>query len=114
MKSDQSKDPPLHFKDKHPSENMIQQERPDSPEPSCVSMKSDWSIAEPVNFRDGNHSTVQRIQQERPDSPEPSCVSMKSDRSNDRPINFKDGHLSAEESNPLFPWLQWLTCRAPS
>uniref|UniRef100_UPI003AAD6683 NLR family CARD domain-containing protein 3-like n=1 Tax=Centroberyx gerrardi TaxID=166262 RepID=UPI003AAD6683 len=63
------------------AESPVQQERPDSPVPSCVSMKSDHSIFEPLNFRDGNHSTEQRIQEERPDSPVPSCVSMKSDQS---------------------------------
>ncbi|XP_078147138.1 protein NLRC3-like isoform X8 [Centroberyx gerrardi] len=76
------------------AKSPVQQERPDSPEPSCVSMKSDWSIAEPLNFRDGNHSTVQRVQQERPDSPVPSCVSMKSDQSKDPPLHFKDKHPS--------------------
>ncbi|XP_071395585.1 protein NLRC3-like isoform X2 [Centroberyx affinis] len=95
MKSDQSKEPPLHFKDKHPSENMIQQERPDSPEPSCVSMKSDQSKEPPLHFKD-KHPSENMIQQERPDSPEPSCVSMKSDQSMTPPYNFKDGHHSAE------------------
>uniref|UniRef100_UPI003AAB80B4 uncharacterized protein n=1 Tax=Centroberyx gerrardi TaxID=166262 RepID=UPI003AAB80B4 len=76
----------------------IQQERPDSPEPSCVSMKSDRSIEEPIEFKHGRHSTEQSlIQQERPDSPEPSCVSMKSDQSIEEPIEFKHGHHSTEQ-----------------
>ncbi|XP_071398323.1 NLR family CARD domain-containing protein 3-like isoform X2 [Centroberyx affinis] len=78
------------------AKSPVQQERPDSPEPSCVSMKSDWSMELPIAFK-RQHSSKTRIQQERPDSPEPSCVSMKSDRSKRRPINFKDGHHSAEQ-----------------
>uniref|UniRef100_UPI003AAB4C8C protein NLRC3-like n=1 Tax=Centroberyx gerrardi TaxID=166262 RepID=UPI003AAB4C8C len=80
------------------AESPVQQERPDSPEPSCVSMKSDHSIFEPLNFRDGNHSTEQsRIQEERPGSPVPSCVSMKSDQSMEPPIVFRDRHHSTEQ-----------------
>ncbi|XP_071383191.1 NLR family CARD domain-containing protein 3-like [Centroberyx affinis] len=78
------------------AKSPVQQERPDSPEPSCVSMKSDWSMEPPLNFKD-KHSSETQIQQERPDSPEPSCVSMKSDRPIDRLIDFKDGQHSAEQ-----------------
>ncbi|XP_078138288.1 NACHT, LRR and PYD domains-containing protein 3-like isoform X1 [Centroberyx gerrardi] len=73
------------------AKSPVQQERPDSPEPSCVSMKSDQSMLDPVKFKDENDSEI-KIQQERPDSPEPSCVSMKSDWSMEPPIAFKDGH----------------------
>uniref|UniRef100_A0A3B4WVR3 NLR family CARD domain-containing protein 3-like n=1 Tax=Seriola lalandi dorsalis TaxID=1841481 RepID=A0A3B4WVR3_SERLL len=31
----------------------MQQQRPESPEPSCVSMKSDWSMEHPIKFKDG-------------------------------------------------------------
>ncbi|XP_071375862.1 uncharacterized protein [Centroberyx affinis] len=79
------------------AESPVQQERPDSPVPSCVSLKSDLSISEPLNFGDGNHSTEQRVQQERPDSPVPSCVSMKSDQSMEPPIAIKDRHHSTEQ-----------------
>ncbi|KAK0150345.1 NLR family CARD domain-containing protein 3 [Merluccius polli] len=76
-----------------------QQERADSPGPSCVSMKSDWSMEHPVTFKDGNQSIKKRrVQQERADSPGPSCVSMKSDRSMDKPVRFKDGNQSVEKS----------------
>ncbi|CAL8289105.1 unnamed protein product [Lota lota] len=75
-----------------------QQERADSPGPSCVSMKSDRSMDRPVGFKDGNQSTEKiRVQQDRADSPGPSCVSMKSDRSMDHPVGFKDGCPSREE-----------------
>ncbi|KAK0153459.1 NLR family CARD domain-containing protein 3 [Merluccius polli] len=75
-----------------------QQERADSPGPSCVSMKSDWSMDHPVSFKDGNQSVEKRrVQQERADSPGPSCVSMKSDWSMDHPVSFKDGNQSVEK-----------------
>ncbi|KAK0137576.1 NLR family CARD domain-containing protein 3 [Merluccius polli] len=76
-----------------------QQERADSPGPSCVSMKSDWSMDKPpVQFKDGNQSVEKRrVQQERADSPGPSCVSMKSDWSMDEPVRFKDGNQSVEK-----------------
>ncbi|KAK0132765.1 NLR family CARD domain-containing protein 3 [Merluccius polli] len=76
-----------------------QQERADSPGPSCVSMKSDWSMdVPPDRFKDGNQSVEKRrVQQERADSPGPSCVSMKSDRSMEIPVRFKDGNQSVEK-----------------
>ncbi|CAL8308230.1 unnamed protein product [Merluccius merluccius] len=69
-----------------------------SPGPSCVSMKSDWSMDEPVKFKDGNQSIEKRrVQQERAESPVPSCVSMKSDWSMDEPVKFKDENQSIEK-----------------
>ncbi|XP_036829234.1 NLR family CARD domain-containing protein 3-like [Oncorhynchus mykiss] len=46
----------------------IKQKRPASPVPSCVSMKSDWSMVQPLTFREGDFSTEQRNQQERSES----------------------------------------------
>ncbi|KAJ7998139.1 hypothetical protein DPEC_G00219490, partial [Dallia pectoralis] len=43
----------------------VHKERPTSPVPSCVSMKSDRSMTHPIEFREGNFSTDQRDQQER-------------------------------------------------
>ncbi|CAL8238075.1 unnamed protein product [Lota lota] len=74
-----------------------QQERADSPGPSCVSMKSDHSMRQSVGFKDGNQSIKRRVQQERADSSGPSCVSMKSDHSMDQPVVFKDGNQSIEK-----------------
>ncbi|CAL8236761.1 unnamed protein product [Boreogadus saida] len=36
------------------------QERADSPGPSCVSLKSDWSMGQPLNFKDGRPSREER------------------------------------------------------
>ncbi|KAK0148022.1 NLR family CARD domain-containing protein 3 [Merluccius polli] len=79
-----------------------QQERADSPGPSCVSMKSDHSMDHPpVTFKDGNqYIEKRRVQQERADSPGPSCVSMKSDRSMGPPVTFKDGNQCIEKRRP--------------
>ncbi|KAK0151455.1 NLR family CARD domain-containing protein 3 [Merluccius polli] len=96
--------PDTKFKDGNQSieKRRVQQERADPPGPSCVSMKSDWSMLEPVKFKDGRPSREERrVQQERADSPGPSCVSMKSDRSMGRPVNFKDGRHSREERYEL-------------
>ncbi|XP_044220465.1 protein NLRC3-like [Thunnus albacares] len=73
------------------------QERPDSPEPSCVSFKSDDSKELPLMFKDGNYPPDKKIFQERPDSPEPSCVSFKSDDSKELPLMFKDGNYPPDK-----------------
>ncbi|XP_051237194.1 NACHT, LRR and PYD domains-containing protein 12-like isoform X7 [Dicentrarchus labrax] len=74
----------------------VHQQRAGSPEPSCVSIKSDNSMIELYNLRDGLHSK-QSLHQQRADSPDPSCVSIKSDISMIEPYNFRDGLHSAEE-----------------
>ncbi|XP_060759906.1 NACHT, LRR and PYD domains-containing protein 12-like [Neoarius graeffei] len=76
-----------------PSEKRkLQMKRSNSPEPSCVSMKSDRSMDPPWRFNSGNPSSVHsKLQMKRSDSPEPSCVSMKSDGSMDPPLNFNSG-----------------------
>ncbi|XP_053089808.1 NLR family CARD domain-containing protein 3-like [Pangasianodon hypophthalmus] len=48
-------------------ERMMEGKRSDSPEPSCVSMKSDWSMEEPINFRDRDSSTDVRPQKKKSD-----------------------------------------------
>ncbi|XP_071198200.1 NLR family CARD domain-containing protein 3-like isoform X4 [Salvelinus alpinus] len=50
------------------AKSPIKQERPAYPVPSCVSMKSDWSMGPPLNFREGDFSTEQRNQLERSES----------------------------------------------
>ncbi|XP_051992148.1 NACHT, LRR and PYD domains-containing protein 3-like isoform X2 [Xyrauchen texanus] len=61
----------------------------ESPESSCVSMKSDRSMDAPHKFSSGAPcADVSVIHGE---SPEPSCVSMKSDQSMNRPIFFSSG-----------------------
>ncbi|XP_072530357.1 NACHT, LRR and PYD domains-containing protein 3-like [Salminus brasiliensis] len=79
--------------DTQKDERLVQDKRTDSPEPSCVSMKSDQSMEKEINFREDNSSTELR---ERADLPEPSCVSMKSDQSMEKEINFREDNSSTE------------------
>ncbi|XP_073344159.1 NACHT, LRR and PYD domains-containing protein 3-like [Pagrus major] len=71
-----------------------EQQRPDSagpgpgPGPSCVSIKSDRSMVEPLLFKGKCSSETQDHQ------PVSSCVSMKSDRSMFNPLNFRGGKHS--------------------
>ncbi|XP_056450508.1 NLR family CARD domain-containing protein 3-like [Gadus chalcogrammus] len=80
-----------------------QQQRADSPGPSCVSMKSDSSMYLPPVFKDGRPTGEERRRQERADSPGPSCVSMKSDQSMYLPPDLKDGWPSREERHQERP-----------
>ncbi|XP_028428557.1 NLR family CARD domain-containing protein 3-like [Perca flavescens] len=94
MKSDGSVTP-YNFKDGH----WVDKRRNlKEPEPSCVSMKSDWSMAPPLFFKDGRHSVDQRRNLK---EPEPSCVSMKSDWSMAPPLFFKDGRHSVDQRRNL-------------
>ncbi|XP_051991775.1 NACHT, LRR and PYD domains-containing protein 4E-like [Xyrauchen texanus] len=59
----------------------------ESPESSCVSMKSDWSMNHPLKFSSGAPcADVSVIHGE---SPEPSCVSISG--SIEQPVNFSSG-----------------------
>ncbi|XP_034150818.1 NLR family CARD domain-containing protein 3-like [Esox lucius] len=80
------------------AKSLIYQRRPAFPVPSCVSMKSDWSMEPPIQFKERDFSTEQSlIYQERRASSVPSCVSMKSDWSMEQPIGFKEGDFSTEQ-----------------
>ncbi|XP_072559617.1 NACHT, LRR and PYD domains-containing protein 3-like [Paramormyrops kingsleyae] len=46
------------------STESVLMKRADSPVPSCVSLKSDWSMVPPINFREGPFPTDQRDQME--------------------------------------------------
>ncbi|KAI4899970.1 hypothetical protein NFI96_015157 [Prochilodus magdalenae] len=52
---------------------LDQGKRSDSPEPSCVSMQSDFSVDELINLREGSSSTESRVQSE---TPEPTRGNM--------------------------------------
>ncbi|KAK0141410.1 NLR family CARD domain-containing protein 3 [Merluccius polli] len=62
MKSDQSIGVPMKFEDGNQSieQRREQQERADSPGPSCVSMKSDRSMGDPPDLKDGRPSREER------------------------------------------------------
>ncbi|KAI4872034.1 hypothetical protein NFI96_006517 [Prochilodus magdalenae] len=83
--------------DSYPSFRLDQGKRPDPPEPSCVSMKSDHSKSNGIYFRKYFSSTdLSLTQRKRPDPTEPSCVSMKSDQSIDELINYREDTSSTD------------------
>ncbi|KAL6459507.1 hypothetical protein MHYP_G00312660 [Metynnis hypsauchen] len=66
------------------AERLVQGQRSDSPEPSCVSMKSDRSMDSRIDFREDNSSS------------EISYVSMKSDQSMEVPLKFREEDRPAD------------------
>ncbi|XP_053505806.1 NLR family CARD domain-containing protein 3 isoform X1 [Ictalurus furcatus] len=85
----------------HSKTSKLQGKRSESPAPSCISMKSDWSMNIPLVFKDGDSSLLHsKLQGKRSESPAPSCISMKSDWSMDIPLEFKDGDSSLLHSVP--------------
>ncbi|XP_056141120.1 NACHT, LRR and PYD domains-containing protein 3-like [Lampris incognitus] len=56
------------------AKSPVHRERPDSPVPSCLSIKSDHSMGVPITFKDGHHSTEQRDHQERSEVPSGQSV----------------------------------------
>ncbi|XP_060776220.1 NLR family CARD domain-containing protein 3-like [Neoarius graeffei] len=78
--------------------SLIQAKTSDSPEPSCISVKSDESMKVPQHCRGGAcASEISLMEGKRADSLEPSCVSMKSVQSMIHPeINFRDKATSTD------------------
>ncbi|XP_061576592.1 NACHT, LRR and PYD domains-containing protein 14-like, partial [Cololabis saira] len=74
-------------------EDCVEKEkkRPESPGSISVSMKSDWSKHEPLNFSEepGPSGTKGRYCSQRPESPGSIGLSLKSDRSMDHPFVFR-------------------------
>ncbi|XP_048048153.1 NACHT, LRR and PYD domains-containing protein 3-like [Megalobrama amblycephala] len=97
---------------KREEENDVQTHKAASPEPSCVSMKSDASMGNPPGLSDGavtsNPETTCKmslckkreeendVQTHKAASPEPSCVSMKSDASMGNPPLLSDGAVTSD------------------
>ncbi|XP_062413439.1 NLR family CARD domain-containing protein 3-like [Pungitius pungitius] len=74
MKSNQSMEPPLVFKDARPSADASShQKRRKSPEPRCVSMKSHHSKGHFINFKDGGRSYDPQEDQESSEVPTESA-----------------------------------------
>ncbi|XP_032377240.1 uncharacterized protein LOC116692810 isoform X2 [Etheostoma spectabile] len=74
------------------ADKPLEPQRPVSPAPSNVSIKSDWSNREPPNF---SKEDLGPPEPQRPVSPAPSNVSIKSDWSNREPPNFSKEDLGA-------------------
>ncbi|XDV33557.1 hypothetical protein PO909_003935 [Leuciscus waleckii] len=89
--------------DSSPGFSQFKGERSISPESSCVSMKSDQSMMEPMRF-EGKHTSTDLSQCEGDGSisPESSCVSMKSDQSMMEPMRFEGKHTSTDLRYNIF------------
>nr|XP_055053349.1 NACHT, LRR and PYD domains-containing protein 3-like [Misgurnus anguillicaudatus] len=73
-----------------PECSSVHRKRSD-PESSCVSIKSDQSMDQPLNIiSEEKRPALNSVHQKRSD-PQSSCVSMKSDQSMDQPLNFISG-----------------------
>uniref|UniRef100_A0A8C1BLK6 NACHT domain-containing protein n=1 Tax=Cyprinus carpio carpio TaxID=630221 RepID=A0A8C1BLK6_CYPCA len=66
--------------------------------PSCVSMKSDWSMSQPIKFNSGDTPPDLSLVHQMRTELEPSCVSMKSDWSMTQPIRFNSGDTQPDLS----------------
>ncbi|XP_073674177.1 NACHT, LRR and PYD domains-containing protein 3-like [Garra rufa] len=80
--------------------SSIHQKRSEQ-EPSCVSMKSDWSMDHVIDFKSGDtQKDLSSVHQKRSEQ-EPSCVSRKSDWSMDHVIDFKSGDTQKDLSHEV-------------
>ncbi|XP_064155931.1 NACHT, LRR and PYD domains-containing protein 3-like isoform X2 [Anguilla rostrata] len=102
-----SEDP--EAKDGTPSTHRksVQAERAGSPVPSCLSMRSERSMENPLYFR-GQFPCDPSVQAERTGSPVPSCLSMRSERSMENPLYFRgqfpgDPSVQAERTGSPVP-----------
>ncbi|XP_066512222.1 NLR family CARD domain-containing protein 3-like [Hoplias malabaricus] len=84
---------------KRTSDSKLQTFRAESPEPSCVSLKSNKSMAQPPGFSNERISSDLREQTFRAESPEPSCVSLKSNNSMFQPPRFSNERISSDLSS---------------
>ncbi|KAK2907357.1 hypothetical protein Q8A67_006342 [Cirrhinus molitorella] len=86
---------PPQFSTGSVTSNTRKRKRSASPEPSCVSMRSDKSMPESLNFSTGSvTSNPSETENKRSASPEPSCVSMRSDASMNKPPQFSTGSVT--------------------
>ncbi|XP_048855874.1 NACHT, LRR and PYD domains-containing protein 12-like isoform X5 [Brienomyrus brachyistius] len=88
--------PPVGCNRKSPESVLMK--RADSPVPSCVSLKSDWSVKQRIRIFEGSLPTDQSVLMKRADSPVPSCVSLKSDWSVKQRIRIFEGSLPTDQS----------------
>ncbi|XP_043092027.1 uncharacterized protein LOC122342296 [Puntigrus tetrazona] len=83
-----------------PACSSVHQKRSEA-EPSCVSMKSDWSMNEPIRFKsEDSQPGLSSVHQKRSEA-ESSCVSMKRETSVIQSLDFKRRVLDTLRSNLL-------------
>ncbi|XP_050963688.1 NLR family CARD domain-containing protein 3-like isoform X1 [Labeo rohita] len=90
----------MEDRQKDASEMMQNSQKTPSPEPSCVSLKSDRSLILPLNFSNGAvTSDPSRKKKRRSSSPDHSCVSLKSDGSMPHPPDLSEGAVTSDPSS---------------
>ncbi|XP_043092091.1 uncharacterized protein LOC122342385 [Puntigrus tetrazona] len=83
-----------------PACSSVHQKRSEA-EPSCVSMKSDWSMDPPMKFKSEDSQPGLGSVHQRRSEAESSCVSMKRETSVIQSLDFKRGVLDTLRSNLL-------------
>ncbi|XP_050963697.1 NLR family CARD domain-containing protein 3-like isoform X2 [Labeo rohita] len=89
----------MEDRQKDASEMMQNSQKTPSPEPSCVSLKSDRSLILPLNFSNGAVTSDPRKKKRRSSSPDHSCVSLKSDGSMPHPPDLSEGAVTSDPSS---------------
>ncbi|KAK2920735.1 NLR family CARD domain-containing protein 3-like [Channa argus] len=89
-------------------DQRMKKQRPDSAEPSWVSMKSDRSVGRNIDFK-GGQPAEGRMKKRRPDSAELSWVSMKSVGRN---IDFKHADRRMKKRRPDSAELSWVSMKS--
>ncbi|XP_050984936.1 NACHT, LRR and PYD domains-containing protein 3-like isoform X2 [Labeo rohita] len=80
--------------------SSIHQNRSEA-EPSCLSVRSDWSVIRPIDFKSEDTQTdLSSVQQKRPVR-EPSCVTLRNDGSVIQSIHFKSEDTQTDLSNEV-------------
>uniref|UniRef100_A0A674NEV3 NACHT domain-containing protein n=2 Tax=Takifugu rubripes TaxID=31033 RepID=A0A674NEV3_TAKRU len=85
---------------------MEEEERAESTVSSCVSMKSDMSKGDPLNFGIGPQGSPLKMDEDRTESTVPSWVSLKSDHSKGGEINFRSSDQIERGEHILSNWDQ--------
>ncbi|XP_048036340.1 NACHT, LRR and PYD domains-containing protein 5-like isoform X2 [Megalobrama amblycephala] len=80
-----------------PGFSSVDQKRSE-PESSCVSLRSDRSMGQPVHFKSGDTQTDLSSVDQKRSEPKSSCVSMRSDESMGQPVHFKSGDTQTDLS----------------
>ncbi|XP_048036342.1 NACHT, LRR and PYD domains-containing protein 3-like [Megalobrama amblycephala] len=83
-----------------PGFSSVDQKRSE-PESSCVSMRSDASMGQIVNFKSGDKQTDLSSVDQKRSEPESSCVSMRSDASMGHKIHFQSGDTQTDLSHEV-------------
>ncbi|KAJ8289400.1 hypothetical protein GJAV_G00000860 [Gymnothorax javanicus] len=94
-----------------PDRKRVQVERSGSPIPSCLSMKSNHSMNQPIMFS-GEFTGDKRVRVERPGSPVPSCHSLQSDASMNPPLHFKGEFTGDQRVRVERPGSPVLSCQS--